>query len=241
MSKVVISDEIKKNLVNYLQHGGGKELVQAYLHYLQLKFQIHPVLVAHEKMIYESAESAIKKLETSGKLCHQTEIKIQFSPQSVNDETKRVYICPFTGKVFGNNTHPNPQDAIYEWVSKCPENTERAGGVRVKRFYVSEDPDVIKSYIPKEKPREGITKRVYSSVLSGKLYGTKQGVIDELKKDYIKPLTLEEVQNQNRFSIESEFLNFLQNQLVEEKVAGFVESLAESEEFLPYVSKWLGD
>jgi hypothetical protein len=241
MSKVAISEEVKKNLINHLQKGGGKELVQAYLHYLELKFKIQPVLVAHEKMIYESVESAIKKLESEGKLYHQTEIKIQFSPQSVNDETKRVYICPFSGKVFGDNTHPNPQDAIYEWVSKCPENTERAGGIRVKRFYVSEDPDVIKSYIPKEKPKEGITKRVFSSAISGKLYGTKNAVVEELKKDYIKPMSLVEVQNQNRFSIDAEFLKFLQDQLVEDKVAGFVESLAESEEFLPYVSKWLGE
>lgn len=74
-------------------------------------------------------------------------------------QQRKIYICPFTGKVFGDNTHPNPQDAIYDWVSKCPENKERLDGIKVKRFFVSEDPDVIKNYI--QKRREPISKIVF--------------------------------------------------------------------------------
>jgi len=157
----------------------------------------------------------------------------------VNDQTKKIYICPFTGKVFGDNTHPNPQDAIYDWVSKCPENNERINGLRVKRFYVSEDPEVIKSYAAKVKPKELITKVVFSSVLSGKLFSTKEAVIADFKQNYLKKLSLAEVQSQNRFTIEEHFLTELQKVLQEDRVAAFVEALAEKDEFRPYVEQWL--
>lgn len=241
MSKVVISQEMKKDLLDYLSKEQAQELINAYLHYLESAFHLEPVLYPQGKTIYQSTKAAIEKLEQDRALYHEAEIKISFHPDSVNEETKRVYICPFTGKVFGDNTHPNPQDAIYDWVSKCPENTERVGGVRVKRFFVSEDPEVIKDYIPKEKRREGITKVVFSSLLSGKLFGSKQGVIKDFRENYLKPMTMLEVQNQNRFSIEEGFLAFLQKHLQEEKVAGFVEGLAEHEEFGPYLNRWFGE
>jgi hypothetical protein len=141
--------------------------------------------------------------------------------------------------VFGDNTHPNPQDAIYDWVSKCPENQERVNGLRVKRFFVSDDPEVIQSYAAKSKVKEPIKKIVFSSVLSGKLFGSKEGVIQDFKKNYLKPLSLIEVQNQNRFSIEEHFLSFIQDQLAEDKIATFVEALAEFEEFEPFIAQWV--
>ena len=167
----------------------------------------------------------------------QTEIKIQFGQQSVNDETTKIYICPFTGKVFGNNTHPNPQDAIYDWVSSCSENKERIGGLHVKRFFVSEDPEVIKNYISKRK--DPITKTVYSSAITNKLFNSKKAVIDDFKKNHVKSMTLQEVQNQDKFEIEKSFLDFLQEQLTEEKISQFVEALAKFSEFEPYLEKWL--
>ena len=173
------------------------------------------------------------------KVQHFAEIKIGFSNLSVNDQTKKIYICPFTGKVFGDNTHPNPQDAIYDWVSKCPENTERVNGLRVKRFFISEDEEVIKNYAAKNKPKEGITKVVFSSVLSGKLFNSKEAVIKDFKQNYLKRMTLQEVQNQNKFNIEEHFLSFIQKQLVEDKIASFVEALAEYDEFSPIVTHWL--
>ena len=197
------------------------------------------MLFPKEKKIYQSTEDAVKILEKEGKLWHEAEIKIGFSNLSVNDQTTKIYICPFTGKVFGDNTHPNPQDAIYDWVSKCPENTERVGGVRVKRFYISEDPEVIKSYIAKTKPKEPIKKVVYSSVLSSKLFISKEAVIEDFKKNYLKRLSLVEVQNQNRFEIEDHFLAFIRKQLVEDKIAAFVEALSEFEEFMPFIEQWI--
>src|SRR5262249_5196606 len=152
-------------------------------YYLEKKFNIQPVLFAKEKTIYQSLEDAMRLLEKDHKIWHEAEIKIGFSNLSVNESTQKIYICPFTGKVFGDNTHPNPQDAIYDWVSKCPENTERIGGMRVKRFFVSEDPEVIRSYISKVKHKEPITKKVFCSVTSGKLFGSKEAVLNDFKEN----------------------------------------------------------
>lgn len=239
MTKTVITDDLKQVLNEYLSKNRPAELINTYLFFIENKFQLQPVLFPKEKKIYKSADDVVALLEKENKLWHEAEIKITFSTQAVNEHTKKIYICPFTGKVFGDNTHPNPQDAIYDWVSKCPENTERVGGLRVKRFFVSEDPDVIKSYIPQQKPKEPLIKTVYSSVLSGKLFNTKEAVVKDFKKNYLKRLSLVEVQGQNRYEIEDNLLAFLQQHLVEEKVASFVEALSADEDFIPYVEQWL--
>lgn len=239
MAKIVITDAVKAEIQQYLNENSSAELINTYLYFVEKQFKLHPVLFPKEKIVYQSAEDAVKALEKGGKLWHEAEIKIGFSNLSVNEQTQKIYICPFTGKVFGDNTHPNPQDAIYDWVSKCPENKERIGGLRVKRFFVSEDPEVIQSYIAKTKPKEGITKVVFSSVLSGKLFISKNAVIEDFKKNYLKEVSLVEVQNQNRFEIEEHFLAFIQSQLVEDKIAAFVEALAEFNEFVPFVEQWI--
>lgn len=237
MTTLVISESLKEELVKFLKKNKKSDLITTYLFFLERKYKIKPVLFIREKMIYQSQDELIKKLEDQGKLWRETEIKIQVGQQSVNEHTKKVYICPFTGKVFGDNTHPNPQDAIYDWVSKCPENTERVGGLKAKRFFVSEDPDVIKNYIVKLK--EPITKIVYSSAVTGKLFNSKAAVIDDFMKNQLKPLSLTEVTNQNRFQIEEHFLAFIQKQLHESKINGFVEGLSGFEEFTPFVDGWL--
>ncbi len=236
MAKIVITEQIKHELDKFLKKNRKADVVTTYLFFLEKKFNIRPVLYAREKMIYQGQEELIKKLESQGKLWRETEIKIQFGQQSVNEQTKKIYICPFTGKVFGDNTHPNPQDAIYDWVSKCPENKERINGLKVKRFFVSEDPDVIKNYI--EKRKEPVTKIVYSSVVTGKLFNSKAAVIDDFVKNQIKPLSLIEVPSQNRFQIEEVFLKFIQDQLEESKIASFVEALSQIDTFSSYVEQW---
>lgn len=234
---MTLSAKLKKELLNFLNEKRGPELLTAYLYYCEHRYSIVPVVCVREKMIYQSADEAMKKLEADGKVWRETEIKIGYGPPTVNEQTKRIYICPFTGKTFADNTHPNPQDAIYDWVSQCPENTERVGGVRAKRFFVSEDPEVIKNYI---KPRkEPITKIVYSSSVTGKLYNSKESVIKDFRQNYLKPMTLVEVQNQNRFQLEDNFLKTIEGYLQEDKIASFVELLAEDEVFHPFVSKWV--
>ncbi len=214
---MTVSVDVKKDLLLFLKELRKPELLTAYLYYLERKFRLNPVVFVRDKIIYQSSEEAIKKLEAQGKVWRETEIKIGYGLPSVNEQTRKIYICPFTGKVFADNTHPNPQDAIYDWVSKCPENKERIGGVPVKRFFVSEDPEVIKNYI---KPRKTpISKTVYSSAVTGKLYNSKAAVIQDFKDNYLKTLKLVEVQNQNRFQLEDSFLNVIQDHLQEEKIA----------------------
>lgn len=239
MTKEVITKELKTSLEEFLNKNHSEELISTYLFFIEKKFNLQPVLFPKEKIIYQSADEVVKRLEKEGKLWHETEIKIGFHAPSVNEQTKKIYICPFTGKVFGDNTHPNPQDAIYDWVSKCPENKERIGGLRVKRFFVSEDPEVIRNYISEAKPKATLTKVVYSSVLSGKLFSTKESVVKDFRQNYLKRLSLMEVQSQNSYSIEEHFLAFIQKQLVEDKVSSFVEALSEFDEFTPFVEQWL--
>lgn len=232
-----INDDQKSELLKFLKKNRNADLVTIYLAFLEKKYQLHPVLYPREKTIYQSEEDLIKKLESAGKLWRETEITIQFGQQSVNEQTKKIYICPFTGKVFGDNTHPNPQDAIYDWVSKCPENKERVGGLPAKRFFVSEDPEVIKNYISERKA--SIKKVVFSSAITGKLFNSKQAVVEDFKKNYIKPLTMIDVQNQNRYQIDEAFLSFIQKHLNEDQIAAFVEALSKHPEFERYLTKWV--
>ncbi len=237
MAAVTISETIKDELLKFLKKAKKADLITAYLYFLEKKFNIRPVLFIRDKMIYQSQEDVIKKLEEQGKLWRETEIKIQYGQPSVNEQTKKIYICPFTGKVFGDNTHPNPQDAIYDWVSKCPENKERVGGLKAKRFFVSEDPDVIKNYIGKRK--DPVTKIVFSSVVTGKLFNSRQAVIDDFVKNQLKTIPLEDVPNQNRFQIEETFLAFIQKHLEDSKMNVFIEALSQFEEFSSYIDQWL--
>lgn len=237
MMALVINERLKNALLEFLQQNKKSDLLTTYLFFLEKSEHIHPCLFIKEKTIYKTQEEIIEKLEQEGKLWRETEITIQFGQPSVNEQTKRIYICPFSGKAFGDNTHPNPQDAIYDWVSKCPENTERVSGIRVKRFFVSEDPDVIKNYIRQE--HKPIKKIVYSSAISGKLFNSRKAVIEDFKKNGLKPLTLIEVPNQNRFHIEEKFLLFIQKSLEETQISEFVEALQHYEEFEPYTKQWL--
>jgi len=239
MASVTISDHLKDEVIKFLKKNKNADLITTYLYFLEKKFNIRPVLFLRDKMIFQSQDELIQKLEQEGKLWRETEIKIQVGKPSVDEQTKKIYICPFTGKVFGDNTHPNPQDAIYDWVSTCPENTERQDGMRVKRFFVSEDPEVIKNYIGKKK--EPITKIVFSSAVTGKLFNSKQAVIEDLIKNQLKPLELVEVPNQNRFQIEDHFLQFIQTHLEESKISAFVEAAAKIDELSSYVDEWLED
>jgi len=238
MGQTTISAALKKRILSHLKKTKKADLISCYLYFLQEKFKLSPVLFFRQKKIYQSLENLISILEKENALWREREIQIQYDEQNVNEFTKKIYICPFTGKVFGDNTHPDPQDAIYDWVSKCPENTERVEGLKAKRFYVSEDPDVIKNYIQKE--QANVIKTVFSSAITGKLFNSKEAVIEDFKKNHIKSMTLEEVQNQNRFEIEEHFLDFLQNHLKEDKITSFVEALSEDKEFGSYLKKWLG-
>lgn len=239
MTKLSVSQEDIKSLKEFVSHVKHPALIPTYLFYVENKFKLEPVLFVRDKVIFQSIDDAIQTLEKEGKLWRETEIKIGYVTSSVDENTKKIYICPFTGKVFGDNTHPSPQDAIYEWVAHCPENKEKVGGLKVKRFFISEDPQVIQAYASKFKPKEPITKIVFSSAMSGKLYYSKEAVVDDFKANYLKKISLNEAQNQNRFQFAPHFLEFIEKQLSSDKIASFVETLADVSEFLPHVERWL--
>jgi hypothetical protein len=237
----MIPTTIQNSLQEFVSATKRPELIATYLHYVEQLLKLEPVLFMKDKVVFRHADEAVAILESQGKLWRETEIKIGYSKSDVNDQTTKIYICPFTGKVFGNNTHPNPQDAIYDWVSKCPENTERVGGVRAKRFFISEDPEVIRSYAQKVVTKAPVTKVVFSSAINGKLFHSKEAVIDDFRNNYLKRVSLVEVQGQSRFQIEESFMHLIEQQLQEDKIAAFVEALSQIEEFTPYVEQWLGE
>lgn len=241
MSKLTLSGEALSFVKEYVSQTKHPALISTYLFYIEKKFQLQPVLFVRDRIIYRSESDAIALLEKEGKLWRETEIKIGYVSSSVDELTKKIYICPFTGKVFGDNTNPNPQDAIYEWVANCPENNERIGGLKVKRFYISEDPQVIQSYASKFKPKEPITKIVFSSAINGKLYHSKDSVIEDFKENYLKKMSLVEVQNQNKFQIEDSFLQFIQEQLTDDKIATFVEALSLVDSLSDHVERWVNE
>jgi hypothetical protein len=237
MTKLAVSDCIISDMEGFLKKNRKADLITTYLFFLEKKHRLDPVVFMREKKIYQSRDDLIRILESQGKLWRETEIKIQMGKPSVNEATKKIYICPFTGKVFGDNTHANPQDAIYEWVMKCPENTERKDGMRVKKFYISEDPEVIRSYIKEQK--EPLKKMVYTSVSTGKLFHSREGVVEDFCENQIKSIPMRDVTTQNRFEIQEEFLAFIQTHLEESKIAAFVEALSQYEPFAKHVERWM--
>ena len=237
MTKLAVSDGIISEMEGFLKKNRRADLISTYLFFLEKKHKLDPAVFIREKKIYQSKDELVRNLEAQGKLWRETEIKIQIGKPSVNELTKKVYICPFTGKVFADNTHPNPQDAIYEWVMKCPENTERKDGMRVKKFYISEDPEVIKSYIREQK--EPLKKMVYSSLITGKLFNSRSGVIEDFCANQIRSIPMREVPTQNRFEIQEDFLEFIQTQLEESKIAAFVEALSQYGPFEKHVARWM--
>lgn len=239
MSELTITKEILSKIKKFLHDNPGADLLPTYLYFVEQQFGIHPVLYPPQKIIYRNSEEAISCVNALGKFCHEVEITIGQTEKAVNAETKKIYICPFSGKVFGDNTHPNPQDAIYDWVSHCPENTERVGGLRVKRFFVSDDPAVIAEYAKKAEVKEPKIKLVFVSPLTGKLFSSKEAIREDFLKSWIKPMSLAEVHSQNRFKIEDNFLEFFQKQLEEEKVTDFVKAVAEESDLQSDVERWL--
>jgi len=237
MTKLAISEGIFKELLDFIKKNRNVDLITTYLSCLEMKHKLSPVVFMKEKKIYLSEDHLVKSLEKENKLFRKTTIKIQLGKQSVNEETKKIYICPFSGKVYADNTHPNPQDAIYDWVSKCPENTERKDGVRVKKFHISEDPEIIKNYIKPLKTE--LSKTVFSSVVTGKLFNNKKGVIQDLLENHIKHIQMKQVTTQNRFELHDDFLEFLESNLEDSKVSSFVETLSTRNEFDRYISKWM--
>lgn len=233
-----IAHDQKSKLLTFLKARQSPSLSEAYFFYLEHALNLKPVVFVKDKMIYKTREDVIRVLEEANKLWRETEIQIRSDRQDVNANTKRIYICPFTGKVFADNVYANPQDAIYDWQTRMASRLDPSGsGLRVKRFFVSDDPKVIAEYI--KPPKAALTKTVYASIMTGRLFHSREDVINDFCANYLRSMTLEEVQNQNKYQLEESFVALLQEHLEEDRISAFVEGLADDPDFYAYVSTWV--
>ena len=232
-----ISENIRVGLLKFLKRYNKQDILATYLHYLSLAHGLHPVLYTVKKTVYKDEKSAISQIQKENPIWRNTKVLIRFGGNNVNSKTKKVYICPFCGKAFGDNTHPSPQDAIYDWVSNCPKNVVRKDGLPDKRFLVSEDPEIIAKY--REKRENVIDKEVFSSTISSKIFYTKESLLEDFKQSYLKPISLVEVQKQNRFKMDNDLLRFMQEHFTEEKISQFMENVSQYSEFKKYVEQWV--
>ena len=119
----------------------------------------------------------------------------------------------------------------------CPENKPDASGRKSKTFLVSEDPKVIQSYI-KETPQT-LKKHTFSSALTGKIFATKEDVIEDFEKTQIRPMPLTKAASQNRFELHPSFVEWLEEKLNGETIQSFLESLSAWEVFKPSIDQWM--
>lgn len=233
--KIALSEQRK--LKQYLSRSREASLLSAYLLFLEEREKLAPVVFLAERTIYKNREEVLFQLEKDRTLWRETEIIVVSGQASINAETKKIYICPYTGKAFGDNTHPHPQDAIYHWVSK--ESRQRGEARQVKKFLISEDPKMIRTYMGKPTPE--VRRKVYSSQFTGKIFHDKETVVKDFIERQLRPMRLAEVPGQNRYEIEDGFLMWMQEKLAEEKLGEFVEAVEGIEELAEYAKGWVDD
>ena len=236
MTTLSISKPQLTKLRSFFKKHPRADLISSYLHFLEAKYGVKPVVYMPQKKIYSNEKELLASLEKTEALYRETDIIIKIGAKQVNERTKRIYICPFSGKVFGDNTHANPQDAIYDCVSKNIKIEKNKSELPVKNFFVSDDPEVIKNYI--HDTNKTLKKRVYTSLITAKLYNSKQAVIEDCFENYVKPISFVKVTEQNRFEIEESFLAFIQQNLDESKITEFVEALSACQGFEAQIKRW---
>lgn len=233
---MIIEETVEKDIQKYLTEKREVEVLSAYFFFLEKVHTLSPVLSLKDKVIYSTKEHALQTLEEKNALWKEVKVLVKKGNFHVNEYTKKIYICPFSGKVFGDNTHPNPQDAIYHWVANCPENKENDHGMKTKRFYVSEDPKMIKKYLDLKVNDE--VRVVYSSLASRKLFQDREGIRKEYEKKYLSQISLEESYEQEKYQLEAELSELLKRELVEEKVQEFAYALSQRELIYPLIRHW---
>ncbi len=129
---------------------------------------------------------------------------------------------------------PQPLDEMYAHLSKCPKNTVVVDGLPAKTFLVSDDPEMIKGYITERKA--AMKKKVFTSA-SGKIFNSKDSVVEDFKKS-VKPVLFSEVvYNPRGFEVEESLNNLKEEYVVEDKIIAFLEALSKHTEFEPYVKR----
>lgn len=236
---LAITTEQKAHLLNFLKKTKNVTPLMGYCAFLEDKHHLKLVICPREKIICQSMADLVAYLEAQGKLWKQTECSIQYSRPLVDHNTKQIYICPHCGWAVGDNTD-YPTDAICTHVKKCPKNHERIGGLPTDRFIISKNPEDIKKHIPEKK--SSVQKVVFTSHFDPKkVFISKQAVIDDFKKSYVKSVSLSEaasavLEEKPEPIIEEKLKAFIDQQIQE--FDAFIQILAEDKNFELYLKKW---
>lgn len=242
LKELKITPALKESLMKFSKSHPHSSIEEAFLLVvLEHIADVHPVLYVPEKLIYQN-QSVLSKhldyLERSGMLYREAQVIVKKEEDSVNSETTKVFINPFNNAVFGNNCFLHAEDEIVNSVATCPENTERAGGVKAIRYFVSTDPKVIHSYI--HATSVPTVKTMFICNRTKKLFATKEGAKEEALKGQIKELSMLEMGIQKRNSPQSEFLSFLEKAITEEGLANFIAAIQKDKDLLPLLERWGG-
>ena len=63
-----------------------------------------------------------------------------------------------------------------------------------------------------------VENTVFSSYITGKLFNSPEAVVEDLTKNFLKPMALSDAASQNRFQLEDDLLQFIQEYLEEGKI-----------------------
>lgn len=233
-TQFTISPEHRNELLKFLKKHPNADAVEGYCAHIEQKLKLKPMACPREKVIGKSLDDLIQFLDSQGKISRETEHTFHHGKQTVNVSTVKVYICPFCHIGIGNNMDAFPADRMYDHVSKCSKNTTLGDGVPLKSFSVSEDPEMIAEFITE---RKASVKKIVHTVGS-KVYSSKEAVLEDFKKNQIKPMTFYEVVlNPREFEIEKRLSAVIEEYVNEEKIIAFLETLSKHPEFEPYVKK----
>ena len=233
-----ISKQLLDHLEKQIKAKKNPSCGTAYMYYLKNILKISPVVYMPSKTIYESIQHCIEHLSDKNEIYRETSIKICYQASAVNNETTKIYICPYSGKIFGNNTHENPQDAIYDWVSRCPENKDYINGIKSKKFFISEDPKTISQYINKNE--KTIEKKVYApfhnkGILKDKVYNTISSLEKDIANKCFKSISIQDCDDESRYIISDGLTN---NYLNDDTFTEFYNILSNREEFDYFTHLW---
>lgn len=208
----------------------GIDFTEVYLSIVRELYDIDPVYYVQNKTLYKNREDARRHLCEHGNAIETLKIVVHEEAPAVDENTSKIYICPFSGKVFGNNMFSHPEDAIYDWVAKLPNNEISNSGVRKKRFFVSTDRALIVSYLH---PSEKQFKIVYKIQGSGNLFLSQEDAELHLINS-LGSMSLKNVLNQNKLVLEPSFLSLCQELLEEsciQKVSAILNDIPQLSEF----------
>jgi hypothetical protein len=234
----VLSEDEKLHLLNFLKKTRNVDAVTAYCAYIEEKYRLKLVSFPRGKKMSFSMDSLVQELDSEGKLCVEKEIVRRYGRLVADNLTTKLYLCPFCDWAIGDNVDQFAGDKIVEHVAICSKNNEIEGGLKSKRFLISTDPKEIKKR--SEDPKAISKKMVFTSNFSSKAFSSKKEVVEDFKKNFVRPITLKEVVYADEdVELDEKLLNFKEEHVTGEVIERFLHSLESLDEFKPYLKKWV--